>query len=92
MRRNKHLLAASVLAMIFPLTSQAEDINVDFTATVLATTCSMSIAALDGSNVSGDATSGYTLNVGDVGLDKIIKNQRNRRKTLSLWRKIAVPP
>lgn len=41
MRRNKHLLAASVLAMIFPLTSQAEDINVDFTATVLATTCSM---------------------------------------------------
>ncbi|EPQ9508795.1 hypothetical protein ACV5Z5_000524 [Salmonella enterica subsp. enterica] len=41
MRRNKHLLAASVLAMIFPLTSQAEDINVDFTATVLATTCSV---------------------------------------------------
>ncbi|EEL3760542.1 fimbrial protein [Salmonella enterica] len=80
MRRNKHLLAASVLAMIFPLTSQAEDINVDFTATVLATTCSMSIAALDGSNVSGDATSGYTLNVGDVGLDKIIKKSAESQK------------
>lgn len=80
MRRNKHLLAASVLAMIFPLTSQAEDINVDFTATVLATTCSMSIAALDGSNVSGDATSGYTLNVSDVGLDKIIKKSAESQK------------
>lgn len=80
MKRNKYLLAASVLAVIFPLTSQAENINVDFTATVLATTCSMSIAALDGSNLSGDATSGYTLNVGDVGLDKIIKKSAESQK------------
>lgn len=92
MRRNKHLLAASVLAMIFPLTSQAEDINVDFTATVLATTCSMSIAALDGSNVSGDATSGYTLNVGDVGLDKIIKKSAESQKNFKFVAKDAVAP
>ncbi|KKA51381.1 fimbrial protein, partial [Salmonella enterica subsp. salamae serovar 42:f,g,t:--] len=40
MKRNKYLLTASALAVLFPLAGQAEDINVDFTATVLATTCS----------------------------------------------------
>ncbi|HCL5279645.1 TPA: fimbrial protein [Salmonella enterica] len=80
MKRNKRLLAAAVLAAIFPLTSQAEDINVDFTATVLATTCSMSIAALDGSTVTGDATSGYTLDMGDIGMDKIVKKTAESQK------------
>lgn len=84
MKRNKHLLAASVLAMIFPLTGQAENINVDFTATVLATTCSMSITALDGSNISGDATSGYTLNIGDVGMDKIVKKSAESQKNFKI--------
>ena len=73
MKRNKRFLAASVLAVLFPLTSQAETLNVDFTATVLATTCSMTIAALDGSN-------GYKLTVGDVGLDKIIKKSAESQK------------
>ncbi|KKA51321.1 fimbrial protein, partial [Salmonella enterica subsp. salamae serovar 42:f,g,t:--] len=40
MKRIEYLLTAAVLAVLFPLTGQAEDINVDFTATVLATTCS----------------------------------------------------
>ncbi|MGA4522363.1 fimbrial protein [Citrobacter portucalensis] len=80
MKRNKRFLAASVLSVLFPLTSQAETLNVDFTATVLATTCSMTIAALDGSSVSGDATNGYKLTVGDVGLDKIIKKSAESQK------------
>ena len=80
MKRNKHLIAASALAMILPLTSQAESIDVDFTATVLATTCSMSIAALDGSSISGDATNGYKLTMGDVGLDKIINKSAESQK------------
>ncbi|ECC1691929.1 fimbrial protein [Salmonella enterica subsp. salamae] len=84
MKRNKRLLAAAVLAAIFPLTSQAEDINVDFTATVLATTCSMSIAALDGSSVSGDTTNGYKLAMGDIGMDKIIKKSAASQKNFKL--------
>lgn len=80
MERNKRLLIASALAVIFPLTGQAENINVDFTATVVATTCSMSIAALDGSSISGDATNGYTLKMGDVGLDKIVNKTAESQK------------
>ncbi|EHI7783507.1 TPA: fimbrial protein [Salmonella enterica subsp. salamae serovar 42:g,t:-] len=80
MKRIEYLLTAAVLAVLFPLTGQAEDINVDFTATVLATTCSMSIASLDGSSISGDATSGYKLTVGDVGLDKIVKKTAESQK------------
>ncbi|EBY0372544.1 fimbrial protein [Salmonella enterica] len=80
MKRNKCLLAALALATLFPLASQAEDINVDFTATVVATTCSMSIASLDGSSISGDATSGYKLTVGNVGLDKIVNKTAESQK------------
>ncbi|EAB9859842.1 fimbrial protein [Salmonella enterica] len=80
MKRNKYLLTASALAVLFPLTGQAEDINVDFTATVLATTCSMSIAALDGSTITGDATSGYTLDMGDIGMDKVVKKTTESQK------------
>ncbi|MBJ9268741.1 fimbrial protein [Citrobacter freundii] len=80
MKRNKRFLAASVLAVLFPLTTQAETVNVDFTATVLGTTCNMTIAALDGSSVSGDATNGFKLTVGDVGLDKIVKKSAESQK------------
>lgn len=80
MKRNKYLLAASVLAILFPLAGQTEEINVDFTATVLATTCSMSIAALDGSTITGDATSGYTLDMGDISMDKVIKKTPESQK------------
>lgn len=84
MKRNKRLLAASAIAMIFPLSSQAEDVNVDFTATVLATTCSMSIVALDGSTITGDATNGYTLAMGDVGLDKITTKSADSQKNFKI--------
>lgn len=80
MKRNKCLLAASALAILLPLAGQAEDLNVDFTATVLATTCSMSIAALDGSTITGDATSGYTLDMGDIGMDKVINKSAESQK------------
>ncbi|WP_423061541.1 fimbrial protein [Citrobacter portucalensis] len=80
MKWNKHLLATSILVLMFPLAGQAENINVDFTATVMATTCSMSIAALDGSSISGDATNGYKLTVGDIGLDKIVNKSNESQK------------
>ncbi|EDT7433668.1 fimbrial protein [Salmonella enterica subsp. enterica] len=84
MERNKRLLIASALAVIFPLTGQAEDINVDFTATVLSTTCNMSIVALDGSTITGDATNGYTLTMGNVGLDKIINKTAESQKNFKI--------
>lgn len=80
MRRNNRLLAASGLAILFPLAGYAEDINVDFTATIKATTCSMSIAALDGSTVTGDAANGYTLDMGSVGLDKVVQKTTEAQK------------
>ena len=80
MKRNKRFLAASIFAVIFPLASQAETLNIDFTATVLATTCNMTIAALDGSSISGDDTSGYKLTMGDIGMDKIINKSAESQK------------
>lgn len=80
MKRNKCLLAATALALLSPLAGQAEDINVEFRATVLATTCSMTIAALDGSAITGNAASGYTLDMGDVSLADIVKQTTSAEK------------
>jgi len=71
MKRNKRFLAASVLAMIFPLASHAESINVDFTATVIASTCNIKLTALNGSSVTDNGGDKYTLTIPNVGLDKI---------------------
>jgi len=80
MKRNKCLLAATALAILSPLAGQAEDINVNFTADILATTCSMTIAALDGSTITGNAANGYTLEMGDISMADIVKQNASAEK------------
>ncbi|HAW3707944.1 fimbrial protein [Escherichia coli] len=46
----------------------ATDINVEFTATVKATTCNIT---LTGNNVTNDGNNNYTLRIPKMGLDKI---------------------
>lgn len=72
MKWNKTLLTTSLLGLLLPLTSQAESINVDFTATVTETTCNITLKALNGSKVTDDGSDKYTLTIPDVGLDKIV--------------------
>ncbi|HDU8023277.1 TPA: fimbrial protein [Escherichia coli] len=47
----------------------ATDINVDFTATVKATTCNIKIT---GNNVTEDGNDSYTLTLPNMGLDQIV--------------------
>lgn len=72
MKRNIPLISASLLSLMMPLASQAEDLNVDFTATVLSTTCVITLESLDGSSVATTGADDYSLTIPDVGLDKIV--------------------
>ena len=51
----------------------AVNMNIDFTANIIATTCKIALQALNGSKVTVAGTNLYTLTIPDVGLDKIIK-------------------
>lgn len=57
----------------------ATDINVDFTATVKATTCNIKIT---GNNVTEDGNDSYTLTLPNMGLDQIVNKTTRARLTL----------
>ncbi len=50
----------------------ATDVDVDFTATVKATTCNITLTSLNGSNVLDNGNDSYTLIIPNMGLDKIV--------------------
>lgn len=50
----------------------ATDVDVDFTATVKATTCNITLTSLNGSNVVDNGNDSYTLIIPNMGLDKIV--------------------
>lgn len=50
----------------------ATDVNVDFTATVKATTSNITLTSLNGSNVVDNGNDSYTLIIPKMGLDKIV--------------------
>lgn len=58
----------------------ATDINVEFTATVKATTCNIT---LTGNNVTNDGNNNYTLRIPKMGLDKIANKRQNLRLILN---------
>lgn len=84
MKRNKCLLLSSVISLLCPLAAQAEDLNIDFKATVTATTCSMALESLSGTNITGDQTAGYVLTMGNVGMDKITKLANEAQRDFKL--------
>ncbi|HED5886619.1 TPA: fimbrial protein [Salmonella enterica] len=73
----KRILATvPLISLCLPITGQAGPtpnyVDVDFIATVTATTCTMSIVKDGSVDVSNDGNSQYSLSIPDVGLDKII--------------------
>ena len=61
-----------LMGLLLSPSAFAEDINVDFTATVKATTCNITLTALNGSSVTNDGNDNYTLRMPNMGLDKIV--------------------
>ncbi len=59
----------------------ATDINVEFTATVKATTCNIT---LTGNNVTNDGNNNYTLRIPKMGLDKIA-NKTTESQLILNW-------
>ena len=69
----------------------ATDINVEFTATVKATTCNIT---LTGNNVTNDGNNNYTLRIPKMGLDKITNKTIDTTLTgnaLSSSSKLIIP-
>lgn len=60
----------------------ATDINVEFTATVKATTCNIT---LTGNNVTNDGNNNYTLRIPKMGLDKIANKKRQNLRLILNW-------
>nr|EEC9698284.1 hypothetical protein [Escherichia coli]EEW4581963.1 hypothetical protein [Escherichia coli]EEW4605087.1 hypothetical protein [Escherichia coli]EEW5422947.1 hypothetical protein [Escherichia coli]EEW7255976.1 hypothetical protein [Escherichia coli] len=63
------LLTSALIGLGLPAVGSATDLNVDFTATVLATTCTITIVEDGGPAVTG-SNDEYSLTIPDVGLDK----------------------
>lgn len=71
MKRFLRLTLLLILLINLPQTS-ATDITVNFTATVKETTCAMTLAPLNGANLSGDsATENYLLDLPSLGVSDI---------------------
>ncbi|EJQ7211487.1 fimbrial protein [Escherichia coli] len=64
------LLTSALIGLGLPAVGSATDLNVDFTATVLATTCTITIVE-DGGPAVTDSNDEYSLTIPDVGLDKV---------------------
>lgn len=72
----KRILITSVLVGLgLPTVSFAADsLDVDFTANILATTCTITIVQDGGPRVNDDGGDNYSLSIASVGLDKIVKS------------------
>lgn len=65
------LLTSALIGLGIPAVGSAADLNVDFTATVLATTCTITIVEDGGPAVTG-SNDEYSLTIPDVGTDKVV--------------------
>ncbi|HAF5148041.1 TPA: fimbrial protein [Salmonella enterica] len=89
MKRNKSVLTAPLLGLILPLASHGAaaptEINVDFTATVIETTCNFIIdTAVSPAVKENTRNSQYTLTIPNVSLDKIISEDPAAQSNFTL--------
>ncbi|CAK1218919.1 TPA: fimbrial protein [Escherichia coli] len=66
------LLTSALIGLGLPAVGSATDLQVDFTATVLATTCTITIEQDGGPVVTSSGNDEYSLTIPDVGLDKVV--------------------
>lgn len=67
------IITSALIGLGLPTTSFATDINVDFTARLLATTCTITIKEDGGPRVTNNGNDNYSMTIPNVGLDKIAK-------------------
>ncbi|MBJ5365605.1 fimbrial protein, partial [Salmonella enterica subsp. enterica serovar London] len=89
MKRNKSVLIAPLLGLILPPASHGAaaptEINVDFTATVIETTCNFIIdTAVSPAVKENTRNSQYTLTIPNVSLDKIISEDPAAQSNFTL--------
>lgn len=66
------LLTSALIGTGLPAVGSATDLQVDFTATVLATTCTITIEQDGGPVVTSSGNDEYSLTIPDVGTDKVV--------------------
>ncbi|MCZ8623424.1 fimbrial protein [Escherichia albertii] len=66
------IITSALIGLVFPMVSTATNLDVDFTATVLATTCTIAIEQDGGPVVTNGGNDEYSLIIPDVGLDKVV--------------------
>lgn len=66
------LLTSALIGLGLPTVGSATDLDVTFTANVLASTCTMTIAQDGGPVVNSEGNDNYNLTIEDVGLDKVV--------------------
>ncbi|MEF4327867.1 fimbrial protein [Escherichia coli] len=77
------LIAIPLLSLSLPQAVQAENIDVDFVATVTETTCTMKIAK-DSVDITTIGSDQYSLIIPDVGLDKLVNFDSAAETTFKL--------
>lgn len=68
----KHVIILSLLSLSIVKSVQATDLNVDFVANVLETTCNISLEQDGNTNINYDGMDNYSLKIPDVRLEKVI--------------------
>ncbi|EHE9874377.1 fimbrial protein [Escherichia coli] len=82
MKRN--IIISTLIGLGFPITSTATDIQVDFTARLLATTCTIIIEDDGGPNVNNTGGDNYSMTIPTVGLDKIVNTHADAQANFQL--------
>lgn len=77
------LLTLPLLSFCLPQAGQAENIDVDFIATVTETTCTMKIVK-DTVDITDNGGDQYSLTIPSVGLDKIVTSNAAAEATFKL--------
>lgn len=67
------IITSALIGLGLPTMSFATDLDVDFTARLLATTCTITIAEDGGPRVINNGNDNYSMTIPNVGLDKIAK-------------------
>ncbi|MEQ5541864.1 hypothetical protein ABN290_13995, partial [Escherichia coli] len=65
------IIISTLVGLGLPTTGSATNINVDFTAQLLATTCTITIKEDGGPAVNNTGGDDYSMTIPTVGLDKI---------------------
>ncbi|MEB4677621.1 fimbrial protein [Enterobacteriaceae bacterium G50] len=68
----KCVIAVAFLSLSTLKSGQATDLNVDFVANVLETTCNISLEQDGNININNDGMDNYSLKIPDVRLEKVI--------------------